>query len=107
MADQLDRDAVLRQPFENTEPGDAASGKLYGTVPTGDMSNQRDRENIFRGGGAASNLGTTDVSRGGMKNRNYHERGGLDPYKTDNYVQSAVKTYSGGLRSQVPSGGNQ
>ena len=107
MADQLDREAVLRQPFETGGPGDAASGKNYGGSPTGDMANQRDRETIFRGGGAADNMATTDQAAGGMNGRNDNKRGGLKPYTTDNYKNSAVETYSGGRRSQVPAGGAQ
>ena len=106
MANQIDRDAVLLPAFELGKPGDAASGKLYGGSPTGDMANQRDRENIFRGGGAADNMATLDRSAGGQRPNN-QRRGGLKPYETDNYANSAVETYSGGLRSQVPAAANR
>ena len=74
MTDILDRDAILRPPFEPGTPAMPASGKLYGASPTGDMSNNLDRENIFHGGGAASNRALVDNSAGGMNNENDQAR---------------------------------
>ncbi len=99
MADNLDRESIYRQPFET--PSDNASGRVEaGGSPTGNMANNLDRENIFRGGGAASNQGSIDNAAGGMKGQYSNARGGLNPYKTDNYTQSSVPVYTGGLRPQ-------
>ncbi|HEX9998122.1 MAG TPA: cytochrome c oxidase subunit II [Abditibacterium sp.] len=103
MANRIDRDAIYRAPFETR--GDSVSGREGQGNPTGDMSNQRDRETIFRGGGAASDQATLDRSAGGMR-KDDNRRGGLNPYKTDNYANSAVPIYSGGLRPQAQGGGS-
>jgi cytochrome c oxidase subunit 2 len=102
MSNSLDRDAILRKPFEPAS--DNVSGREGQNSPTGDMSNSRDRENIFNGGGAASNTAILDHSAGGMKGQSTNTRGGLNPYKTDNYTSSVAPVYSGGLRSQTQSG---
>jgi len=104
MANEVDREAIYQPPFETGKPGDAATGELYGGSPTGDMANVRDRENMFRGGGAVNNLATIDRSAGGMRSDNDIRRGGLGVHNTDNYVRSAVKDITGGLRSQSPAG---
>jgi len=104
MSNVLDREATLQPPFETGRPGDASTGRLYGGNPTGDMANVRDRENIFHGGGAIDNLAIADNSAGGMKSANDERRGGLGVHNTDNYVRSAVKGITGGLRSQAPAG---
>jgi len=104
MANEVDREAIYQPPFKTGRPGDAATGNLYGGSPTGDMANVRDRENMFRGGGAVNNLATIDRSAGGMRSDNDIRRGGLGVHNTDNYVRSAVKDITGGLRSQVPAG---
>jgi len=104
MANEVDREAIYQPPFQTGRPGDAATGNLYGGSPTGDMANVHDRENMFRGGGAVDNLGTTDRSAGGMRSKNDIRRGGLGVHNTDNYVKSAVKDITGGLRSQAPAG---
>ena len=107
LANNLDREAIYRRPFEaNIASGDANSGKSTGGNPTGDMANNVDRENIFRGGSASDNLATLDRSKGGMRPDN-ETRGGLKPYNTDAYEQSAVSAYTGGLRSQAISGGGR
>ena len=103
MTDIRDRDAILSPPFEPGTTGDAASGKLYGTSPTGDMANILDREKIFKGGGAVSNQALVDNSAGGMNNEN-NRRGGPNPYRSQNYADSSVGAYTGGLRPQVPAG---
>ncbi|MBW3635558.1 MAG: c-type cytochrome, partial [Armatimonadetes bacterium] len=103
MSNQIDREAVMRRSFEPMS--DNVSGREGQSSPTGDMSNQNDREGIFRGGGIVSNQASIDRSAGSMRgNRNDDQRGGLNPYRTDNYTQSVVPIYSNGLRSQVPSG---
>jgi len=104
MADENDRDAIFRQPLTNGTTGDAASGKLYGVSPNGDMSNERDRDNIFHGGGNASNTALLDEAAGGVNGRNYSGRGGLSVYSTNNYNQSNVPVYSGGLHPVAGSG---
>jgi cytochrome c oxidase subunit 2 len=107
MSNQVDREAILRRPFEgNNALGEIASGRPTLGNPTGDMSNQIDRENIFRGGSADDNLATLDRSKGGTRPAT-GTRGGLNPYNTDAYEQSAVKTYTGGLRSQAASGSSR
>ncbi len=99
MANSVDREAIYRQGFEQSS--DNNSGRVNnGGSPTGDMSNYRDREGIFRGGGAASNTATLDRSAGGMRKKDSNARGGLNPYKSENYTQSVVPIYSNGLRSQ-------
>lgn len=104
MANGLDREAMLNEPFSIGKPGDAATGRLYGGSPTGDMANGRDRENIFHGGGAANSMGTIDRSAGGLRNQNQEKRGGLNVYNSDAYIKSQVKDITGGLKSQVPAG---
>jgi len=107
MADNNDREAVLRSFGDQGTTGDAASGKLYGTSPNGDMSNNRDRENIFHNGGGTSSSALLDNSAGGMHNDSNHKRGGLNVYRSKNYTDSNVPVYSGGLHSQVPAGGGR
>ena len=103
MANNVDREAILRGPFvvgsDNTTGRNDTGGN-----PTGDMSNNRDREAIFRGGGVVSNQATIDRSAGGMRKDTNRRVGGLNPYRTDNYTRSVVPIYSGGLRSQTQSG---
>ncbi|RYG68685.1 cytochrome c, partial [bacterium] len=105
MANALDRDSVLRRPFEPAS--DNVSGREGQSNPSGDMSNNRDRENIFNGGGAASNTALNDRSAGGMKGQSSNARGGLNPFRGDNYTNSVAPVYSGGLRPQVPTGGGK
>ena len=105
LSDNMDREAIFRQPFGTSDMGDISSGKLSGGSATGDMSNQVDRENIFRGGGVVSNTATIDRSMGGMSAKNYQGRGGLSVYSTDNYEQSSARAFTGGLGSAPIAGG--
>lgn len=102
MSNSQDRESILRQPFGTGS--DNLSGREGQSSPTGDMSNNRDRENIFNGGGAASNQALIDRSAGGMRGKNTNSRGGLNPSRSDNYTNSVVPVYSGGLRPQVQGG---
>ena len=105
MSNNIDREAMLRQPFNLTTTGDGGSGRLGTGSPTGDMSNNVDRETIFRGGGAVSNTATIDRAAGGMSAKSYQGRGGLSVYSTDNYEQSSAKAFTGGLGSAPIKGG--
>ncbi len=102
MADNVDRESIYRQPFETSS--DNVSGR-EGENPTGNMANNLDRERMFRGAGAASNQASIDRSAGSMRGKNKDARGGLNPYKTDNYINSVVPIYSNGLRAQTQGGG--
>ncbi len=103
MANNNDREAILRGAFESGNPGDTTSGRIGSGNPTGDMANIRDRENVFRGGGDASNQALLDRSAGGMR-RDTNRRGGLNMTGNDNYTNEAAQRYTGGLHPQAMSG---
>ena len=105
MSNNIDREAMLREPFNLTTSGDPSSGTLGTGSSTGDMSNNVDRETVFRGGGAVSNTATIDRAAGGMSAKSYQGRGGLSVYSTDNYEQSSAKAFTGGLGSAPIKGG--
>ena len=105
MSNNVDREAILRKPFQTSGMGDPTSGKLGVGNATGDMSNNVDRENIFKGGGAVSNTATLDKAAGGMQGKAYSGRGGLSVYSTDAYEQSSAKAFTGGMGSAPIKGG--
>ena len=105
MSNNVDREAMLRQPFNTSGMGDPSSGRLGGGSATGDMSNNLDRENIFRGGGAVSNTATIDRAAGGMQGKAYGGRGGLSVYSTDAYEQSSARAFTGNRGSAPIKGG--
>ncbi len=102
MANQIDREAIYRNGFEPSSDNNSGRANNGGN-PTGDMADIRDREGIFRGGEITSNQATLDRSAGGMRGKESDARGGLNPYRTDNYTNSVVPIYSNGLHSQAQS----
>ena len=106
MSNNVDREAMLRRPFQTSGMGDPSSGKLENGNATGDMSNNLDRENIFRGGGRVSNTATIDRAAGGMNGKAYGGRGGLSVYSTDAYEQSSAQAFSGMKSAPIKGGRN-